>query len=292
METGNPLTSSSVIGIGGFAGSLDDIGISDAFFPENTFTLSQATVPTPTPTPTPTPCPPQSPTIYVNPHEHRIIDTAHRDLIRVTIVGTSGFEVKQINPTTVTLDGVHAIAHVTRKVHRDEFPIATYVFPADQLHLPPGLDTVTLAGTLKNGTTTFQSSRTVLNIPDSARVFGQLKRHMGNRSIYPILSKLEAEFPTTVPIPSSNNATIAVSANPAPRGLARLKVHYSPLVTTSAPKAAPRPEAPRPVVSIPRRHATADTAVPVSPRLRHSLDAYLAHVDSHSSAAPSLPSAR
>ena len=51
-----------------------------------------------TPTPTPTPCPPQSPTIYVNPHEHRIIDTLHRDLIRVTILGTSNFQVKRHQP--------------------------------------------------------------------------------------------------------------------------------------------------------------------------------------------------
>jgi hypothetical protein len=84
METGKALTSTSVVGIGGFAGSLDDIGISDAFFPLNTFTVSQATEPIST-------CPPQSPVIYVNPHEHRIIDTLHRDLIRVTIEGTSGF---------------------------------------------------------------------------------------------------------------------------------------------------------------------------------------------------------
>jgi hypothetical protein len=287
METGKPLTSSSVVGIGGFAGSLDDIGISDAFFPENTFTLAQATVPTPTPTP----CPPQSPTIYVNPHEHRIIDTVHRDLIRVTIVGTSGFNVKQINPTTVTLDGVHAIAHVTRKVRRDEFPIATYVFPADELHLPRGLTNVTLAGTLKNGTTTFQSSRAVLNIPDAARVFGQLKRHLGNRSIYPMLSKLEAEFPTTVPIRSSSGVAVATSANPAPHGLARLKVHYAPLVTASPPKAAARREAPRPVVSIPKRHAAGETTVKVPTRLRHSLHEYLAHADSRSSPATSLPSA-
>jgi hypothetical protein len=285
METGKPLTSTSVIGIGGFAGSLDDIGISDAFFPVNTFTLAQATVPTPTPTP----CPPQTPTNYVNPHEHRIIDTAHRDLIRVNIVGTSGFDVKQINPTTVTLDGVYAIAHITRKVRRDEFPIATYVFRADQLHLPRGLNTVTLAGTLKNGTTTFQSSREVLNIPDSARVFGQLKHHLGNGSIYGRLAKLEATFPTSVPIPTGTGATVSVSANPAPRGLATLKVHYTPRVTTSPPqasrRAAPRP---RPVVSIPKGHAAGETAVNVPTRLRHSMHEYLAHIDSRPSAASAL----
>ena len=38
---------------------------------------------------------------------------------------------QHINPSTVTLDGVHAIAHITRKVRRDEFPTATYVFVAE-----------------------------------------------------------------------------------------------------------------------------------------------------------------
>jgi hypothetical protein len=258
-----------VIYVGAQAGSSNDDGIGELTFPPQPVTISTAT--------TPTPCPPQSPTIYVNPHEHRIIDTVHRDLIRVTIVGTSGFNVKQINPTTVTLDGVHALAHITRKVRRDEFPVATYVFPADQLHLPRGLNTVTLAGTLKNGTTTFQSSREVLNIPDSARVFGQLKRHMGNGSIYGRLARLEAEFPTSVPIRSGSNATVAVSANPAPRGLAKLKVHYAPRVTASPAKAARR-EVPRPVVSIPKRDAVAgETAVKVPTRLRHTLDEFLGH---------------
>jgi hypothetical protein len=268
-QTGQALTPNSVIYVGAQAGSSNDDGIGELTFPPQPVTISTAT--------TPPACPPQSPTIYVNPHEHRIIDTAHRDLIRVNIVGTSGFDVKQINPTTVTLDGVHAIAHITRKVRRDEFPIATYVFRADQLHLPRGLNTVTLAGTLKNGTTTFQSSREVLNIPGSARVFGQLKHHLGNGSIYGRLAKLEAKFPTSVPIPSSNSATVAVSANPAPRGLARLKVHYAPRVTTSPAQAARR-EGPRPVVSIPKGHAAArETAVKVPTRLRHSLDEFLGH---------------
>src|SRR5262245_32365240 len=102
-ETGQALTPNSVIYVGAQAGSSNDDGIGELVFPPQPVPISTAT----TPTPTPTPCPPQSPTIYVNPHEHRIIDTAHRDLIRVTIVGTSGFNVRQINPTTVTLDGVH-----------------------------------------------------------------------------------------------------------------------------------------------------------------------------------------
>ena len=47
----------------------------------------------------------------------------------------------EINPATVELDGVKSIAHITRKIHRDEFPFQTYVFVADQLNLPSGLTT-------------------------------------------------------------------------------------------------------------------------------------------------------
>ena len=43
--------------------------------------------------------------------------------------------------------------------------MATYVFVADQLHLPKGLNNVTLTGTLNNGVTTFASSKAVLNVP-------------------------------------------------------------------------------------------------------------------------------
>ena len=94
-ETGQALTPSSVIGIGAFGASDTDGGISKEVTPEFTFSLSEATMPLPT-------C---SPTIYINPHEHRIIDTDHRDLVRVTILGTSGFKVSSIIPSSVELDG-------------------------------------------------------------------------------------------------------------------------------------------------------------------------------------------
>ncbi len=53
---------------------------------------------------------------------------------------------------------MHAIAHITRKVRRDEFPFATYVFVADQLNLPAGLTTATLTGQTKSGVT-FESQK-------------------------------------------------------------------------------------------------------------------------------------
>jgi hypothetical protein len=265
METGKPLTSTSVIGIGGFAGSPDTIGVSDSFFPLNTFTISQATAPPPNPVP--------SPPILINPHEHRIIDTRHRDLIRVSIFGSSGFRVKDINPSTVELDGAHAIAHITRKVRRNEFPFATYVFVADQVNLPSGFTTATLTGQTKTGVT-FESQKDVLNIPNSARAFGRLKKLMGNASFYKALARIEARKPSSA-IAVNNTPVIAASRNPAARGLAKIRVDYTPAISSAggATREAKKPTV-RPVVSIQRREAAAEqTKVPV--RLRHSLDHFL-----------------
>ena len=260
---GKPLTSSSVISIGAFAGSPDDIGISDAFFPASSFTLASATEPATV-----------SPTIFINPHEHRIIDTHHRDLVRVSIIGTSGFPVSQIEPSTVELDGVHAIAHITRKIKRDEFPFATYVFLADQLNLPAGLTTATLTGQTTSGTL-FQSQRDVLNITDSARAFGRLRKYMGDASFYKALAKVEVRNPATV-ISVSSTPVTAVSRNPAARGIAKIKVDYTPSVTPARGDA--RLEAEklkvRPVVAIQRAEVPAErTKVPT--RLRHSMDDFL-----------------
>ncbi len=263
--TGHALTPSSVIGVGAFAGSPDDIGISDAFFPPNTFTLAQATEPTPNPTP--------SPPVLINPHEHRIIDTSHRDLIRATVLGTSGFPVSQINPATVTLDGAPALAHIYRKLPHNEFLAETFVFRANQLSLPSGLTTATLTGQT-NGGTTFESQATVLNIPFTARLFGRIKQYMGGGSIYGALAKVEKRNPSTV-ISALSQSTPAISANPAARGLAAIPVDYAPVVH-SARKA----EVKRPVVSVQREAPPVEKhAVPT--RVRYSMSDYVDHVVSH-----------
>ena len=75
-ETGQTLNASSVIYLGGFGGSGEDTGIGEAFFPEQPVNIGAATLPNS--------CPPASPPILINPHEHRVIDTSHRDLVRVT----------------------------------------------------------------------------------------------------------------------------------------------------------------------------------------------------------------
>jgi hypothetical protein len=256
--TGTALTPQSEIAIGAFAGSTADGGIGPSFIREFAFPLSQATVPPST----------TSPYILINPHEHRIIDTLHRDLVRVTVFGTSGFDVTHINPTSVELDGVHAIAHINRKVRRDEFLNATYVFPANDLSQPAGLYPATLTGATYSGVP-FESSKAVLNIPFSARLFGRLHRYMGGGTIYKALAKAEIRNPS-IPISLGSSPVTAVSLNRAPRGTASIAVNYTPAVSSTA-----RAEktAVRPMVSVPRLVAHEPENVPR--RLRHSLNDYL-----------------
>jgi len=176
QQTGKPLTASSVFYIGGFGGSADDTGIGEAFFPQQAVRLSDATVPVPPP---PELC---APFIMVNPHEHRIIDTQHRHLVRVYVFGTSGFKVSEIDPHSVSLNGAKPIAQVTHRVNRDEFPDATFFFRADQINLPFGKTQATISGSTYDGKM-FQSSRTVLNVPNAASLRGELARLGGSKAI-------------------------------------------------------------------------------------------------------------
>src|SRR5262249_12416629 len=218
------------------------------------------------------------------PQQHRPVVGLHRDQVRVPIPGTPGCHVKDINASTVTLDGVHAVAHVTRKVRRDPFPMATYVFVANQLHLPKGLSNVTLDGTLTDGTT-FQSSTAILNVPYASRVSGGLQRYMGRGGVYKMLSRVEAKHPGTVAIPSSNAMAVSRSANAAPGRTAGLRVSYAPEVHAAA-KQAERP-APRPVVSMKRaKSAATDIVTKLPTLLRHSMNDFLGHVGGHSSPGP------
>jgi hypothetical protein len=267
-ETGHALTPSSVIGIGAFAGNDSTAHIGDAFFPENTFTLAQATVPVPPVNPNPPPSPP----ILINPHEHRIIDTNHRDLIRVSVFGTSNFPVSEIIPSTVELNGVHSIAHITRKVHRDEFPFQTYVFVADQLKLPFGLTPATLTGETTSGAT-FVTSKDVLNLPHSALAFGKLKQYMGNASYYERLAKIEADNPSIANTDTSTTVSLA-SRNAKASGAAAIKVDYTPKVSPAGTAAKADAVKVRPVVSIRKDEADHEKS-PISTRVRYSMDHYL-----------------
>jgi hypothetical protein len=257
-------TSNSMISIGGFGGSGDDGPIGEASIGPEAFSINAATPPPP---------PPLSPPILINPHEHRIIDTNHRDLIRVTVFGTSGFPVSSINPATVELDGVAPIAHFTRKVRRDEFPFETFVFVADQLNLPTGLTTATLTGQTFSGAT-FATSKDVLNLPHSALAFGRLKKYMGNASYYGSLAKFESTNPSAATSVSGTPVT-AVSRNAEARGAAAIKVNYTPTVGASA-RTAEQAEAVkvRPVVAIKRTEAIPErSSIPT--RVRYSMEHHL-----------------
>ena len=63
----------------------------------------------------------------------------HRDLVRVYVLGTSGFDVTTINPATVSLNGAKPIAHITRHFPHSEFLNAVYVFVGKDINLPAGL---------------------------------------------------------------------------------------------------------------------------------------------------------
>ena len=103
---------------------------------------------------------------------------------------------------------MQSIAHITRKVQRDEFPFQTYVFVADQLKLPAGLTTATLTGQTNSGVT-FETQKDVLNLPHSALAFGKLKKYMGNATYYERLAKIEAKNPSIANTDSGTTVSLA-----------------------------------------------------------------------------------
>ncbi len=162
-KTGVPLDANRLIAIGAFGGSDTDGGIGEAYYPANQpFKVGDAT-----PTP-PKPCPPLSPNIIVNYHEHNHIDTIHDTLIRVTVFGSSGFHVRDIDPSSVRLGGAAPAFSFLRKVNNDQFIDRTFVFRGPDVVLPPGFTTATLTGNLLNqpagAPMNFSSSVTVFNL--------------------------------------------------------------------------------------------------------------------------------
>ena len=153
-ETGKALTPETTFKVGAFGNSDDDDGISEAFFPGQTVKFSDLIAPPA--------CPPQSPKILINPHSHRHINTAHPDLIRVNVFGTSGFDMSKIEPDTVRLGGASPVFSFNRHINRDEWLDATFVFKGTDVTLPPGVIEAEVTGQLTDGTT-FDSSEQVFN---------------------------------------------------------------------------------------------------------------------------------
>ncbi len=284
--TGQALTSSTVFNVGAFGGSGQDIGIGEAFFPEQPVTLSQATVP---------PTPPISPPILINPHEHRVIDTAHRDLVRVYVQGTSGFDVTTINPATVELNGAKPIAHFTRHFPHSEFLNATYVFVGSDINLPAGSTTATFTAQTFSGQQ-ITTSKQVLNIPFSAKVPGRLHFLMDKGTAYPALRRLEATQPAARSRPDNTTeaAPATVKVNLASRTAASgLRVSYRPQVNASGTT---RPVAmPRTVVSLksstPSGAAVQTRAATVSRKLGQSLNQFLGQANLKTTTASNKASA-
>jgi hypothetical protein len=159
--TGNALTPQSTFSVGAFGSSNDDDGIDEAFFPLQTLTAGDATPPLPPPPP-PCVCPPLEPPIMINPHAHRHINTAHPTDVRVNIFGTAGFDVNQIDPTTVRIGGAAPILHFTNYLNRDKYLDVTYDFRGSDIKLPPGIIDATVTGKLLDGQE-FSSTYQVFN---------------------------------------------------------------------------------------------------------------------------------
>ncbi|WP_435015936.1 hypothetical protein TA3x_003493 [Tundrisphaera sp. TA3] len=171
--TGQVLGPNSAVSIGAEGLSDQNIGVNDAYFPPQLVRIPDATPPPPVPPP-PVVCPPVSPPIYVNPHQNNHINTAHNSAIRVTVIGTSGFDTQNIDLSTVRFgsaddvetNGATPILSFENNINRDEFPDQTFVFNGLDVQIPPGVQQGVLIGSLNDGTT-FRSSVRVFNRDDS-----------------------------------------------------------------------------------------------------------------------------
>ena len=275
--TGSDIQPTSVFNVGAFAGSAQDGPISEAFFPAQPVLLSAATPPTPPPPPV---CPPISPPILINPHEHRIIDTAHADLVRVYVQGTSGFDPATIDPSTVDLNGAKPVATHSRRFPHSPFPSQVFVFKASDIQADPGLQTLTFTAATFDGQTIITQNQ-VVNVPNSASATGRLKFLMNrtNQSQYTALRRLASTNPDAVldwSILGRTGGSAAAAATTTPKAIdlgmatasvaSPVRVSYSP----AAQQGMPTPVVPaRQVVALP----SDGTKLPT--RLKHSLASYL-----------------
>lgn len=275
--TGSALVPTAVFNVGAFAGSAQDGPISEAFFPAQPVLLSAATEP-----PAPV-CPPISPPIFINPHEHRIIDNAHGDLVRVYVQGTSGFDPATIDPDTVELNGARPVATKVYQFPRNPYPSQMFAFRASDIQAEPGIQTLTLTGKTRDGQDVI-SSNVVVNIPNSAQASGRLKFLMNRtgQSQYTSLRRLATSNPDAILDPSIlGGSSGGLAASYAPTrvnlGTASASVASAVNVDYSSPTRglATPVDMPRQVVSVP----TAQNASKLPGRLQRSMTDYLDQVD-------------
>lgn len=282
-ETGKPLTANTTLKMGAFAGSQDDLGIGEAFFPEQAVNIGQATPPPP-----PT-CPPASPPIYINPHANYHVNTAHDDPVRVNVLGSSGFDVTKIIPGSVTLGGAHPVWNFDRFINHDPWIDATFVFRGSDVHLPRGYTNATVTGTLTDGTT-FSSTVPVFNrdrsfyspsanLTQMQRQAARDTRLLGFQALPPGSPIAATPVSPTPTQPVDVTVPVAMSVK-APKPL---KVDMG---TAARPLHGPKPIQPKPgpVVSIKRREPVVRGGVAaaqkpaLSSRLQASLNRYVRDV--------------
>ncbi|WP_165249847.1 hypothetical protein [Paludisphaera soli] len=272
--TGSPIAPTAVFNVGAFAGSAQDGPISEAFFPAQPVLLSAAT-------PVPEVCPPISPPILINPHEHRIIDNAHGDLVRVYVQGTSGFDPSTIDPATVELNGASPVATKPYQFPRSPFPSQMFAFRASDIDAEPGLQTLTFRAKTFDGQEVI-SSNVVVNVPNSAQASGRLKFLMNRtgQSQYNSLRRLAASNPDAILDPSilggAPTSGLAASVAPARVNLGPATAAAASVIVNYSPSAVQGPvDLPRQVVSIP----TAQSGSKLPSRLNRSMADYLDQVD-------------
>jgi hypothetical protein len=276
-ETGKALTPDTTFKVGAFGNSDEDDGISEAFFPGQTVRFGDAIVPNT--------CPPVSPPILINPHEHRHVNTAHPDLVRVTVIGSSGFDPTTIVTDTVRLGGATPIYNFTRHMGVNPFPDETFVFLGNQISLPPGFTTAELTGQLANGTS-FDSKFPIFNRDRSfyspaalARADAQQAAAAAHGVANPLIVKLinqanqlgVALLPQAS-VPNSNIAQVtgALASNssmPMSQAQPQIVVPINPTVTI------PMRSTPVKLQTVTTGHATATqsqpkTTVPIDPQTK------------------------
>lgn len=284
-ETGQPLTPNTTFKLGAFAGSQDDPGIGEAFFPGQPVKIGDATPP-------PVTCPPVSPPVIINPHSNRHINTAHDTLIRASVLGSSGFNVANIDPNSVTLGGAHPVFSFDRFINNDEWPDATFVFRGTDVHLPPGWTEATLSGNLTDGTS-FSSNVAVFNRDSSfyspgdisAQQQRQITRDTHNNGFVVLPPGSPVASTSLEQTPGSSPVAISIPLKTPTASSVPLKVDMSTGVKAQSVGAkGAKAATPGPVVAIKRREAagdagTSDASKPqLSRKMQASLNRYVRQV--------------
>ncbi len=262
--TGHALTPTSTFGVGAYAASAQDIGISDERFPLQTITNPEVPI---TPPPPPPPPPVVSPTVYVNYHQNNHVNTAHPEAIRVNILGSSGFDpttiipstVKLGDPATINTTGASPILNFERNVNHDQFPDETFVFNGLDLNLPSGITTVAIEGQTTNGTI-FSSEVKVFNKDYSFYTPAQINAQQKSWLAYDKKNGIDTTNGAVPPSPVIPKAAQQLAASMAINDLyAPFKGEKVPVQVNSSlgtAQAASSTAAPV-VVSIPTKHAKA-----------------------------------